>query len=1673
MSSWTGARSNDLGTEENWNPVALPTSADALFFNLNSGGVLTGTGTGLSADFTSNSGGAWVLQGATLTLAGQPSPPFAPFAFAEAGNLTVDGGTLIGAGGSDIGIAQGAAMTVQNGAQVSFQGTGVGNLQGETGSLLVTGLGTTWRDVNSVNPTGVGGFLFVGLNGTGHVTVTDGASVIDSAADALGANPGSAGDVTVSAGGSLQDTGLVVGGSGNAALTVNGGTVATSGFATIGSNTGGTGTATVTGGGIWTTTQLTVGLSGAGGLTVSNGSVTAANGLSVGANAGGVGSLAVQAGGTVTNNGIFTFAGASAGSDGTISVSGTGALLNGSASFIVGNFGTGVATVSDGGVVNAGTQIAVGQLNQSNGSLTIQSGGIVTGTGVVNVGNTAGSNGQLAILAGGTLALTGAPQTAATAFRIGLNGASTDASGNPIPAAHGAVTVAGAGALLDVGGNALSVGGGTGGTGSLTIAQGGAVTTGSADSSKLAALSFANSTNDQATVVVEDAGSRLTANGFVNVGRGGTANLTIENGATMVVNDAIANGGGMGIGAGRGVGPNSAANIGGSGTATVASGSVLDVNSTVSGMTIGGNGVTGTLGVTNGGTVLAGTGMTVGTATSAGGTIYGGTGTLSIGAGGVVRVKNPIAANGYDVVIGGANSSIGTSVTGTATDAATGDALVSGTGALLDATGMGVAVGLLSNGRLTISQGGTVLAGSQDEVLGSALSIGRRSTGSVTITDPGSSLIAKGLAYVARAGNGSLTIESGGTLTSLVDPTGFAGISVGGTGRGVGPANGVTNLVTGGSGSALVTTGGSMFSQQTIQIGSDGTTGELTINQGGTVEAGTQINIGNSVSVAAGDTILTPSGSFVSGGTLVGSTGTVNVGPGGVLRAGGNGSSGTADIVIGTGVGSTGVMDVAGAGAIVDSNGGTIVIGGAGTGTLDVSAGGLVNAGAGDIDIAEQAGGNGQLTVGQNGTIAANVVNVGAAGAISLAGGTLKENAAAAAGLNNGTISGFGTWSGQLTNGGTVVASNGTLEFAGSIDGAGGVTLATGSTLKLDGAVGAGQSITFGAGTPETLILGAPGSALASPIQDFTDGDRIEFGNGMTITSASVVNNNTIVASFISGATSGTYDLLNVGFAAASSEALTTGIDTTTGDSYIQVLPAIGSGSRTLVLSMSEDSYLGDAQFTVAVDGVQVGGTFTAAAPHSSGATQEFGFKGDWTPGPHSVSVNFLNDAWGGTATTDRNLYVDSVVYEGTNTDQDATFLNTGAKSFRVTDGTPPATVITGDGTDTLVLSMSEDYYQGDAQFTVAIDGRQLGGTFTTTALHASGPAQEFTFKGNFGPGQHTVAVDFLNDAWGGTPTTDRNLYVNDVTYDGMDTKQNAVLLWTGTAPFRVTDSTAPAPVTFGSGTDTLVLSMSEDYYQGDAQFTVSIDGKQLGDIFTTTALHSPGATQNFTFNGDFGSGQHTVSVDFLNDAWGGTPETDRNLYVDDIVYKGTDTHQSTPFLNTGAKTFVVTGGTTPSVSETGDHGSLRQDLSQTGTYMVGGDTFVLTTGNAASVTLSTGTSQINFIGAGAIRLTGGSGQATVTADAGDNSFVTGTGTLNVAGGGDADAYVYHAHSGALTIADFSLAKGDTLTVDAALQASLSQTSDGQGGTLLTFSPGHSVDLHGVAALPGTGILWA
>ena len=117
--------------------------------------------------------------------------------------------------------------------------------------------------------------------------------------------------------------------------------------------------------------------------------------------------------------------------------------------------------------------------------------------------------------------------------------------------------------------------------------------------------------------------------------------------------------------------------------------------------------------------------------------------------------------------------------------------------------------------------------------------------------------------------------------------------------------------------------------------------------------------------------------------------------------------------------------------------------------------------------------------------------------------------------------------------------------------------------------------------------------------------------------------------------------------------------------------------------------------------------------------------------------------------------------------------------------------------------------------------------------------------------------------------------------------------------------SSAPAPVTPASTSvtstpitaTTLALHLSEDAYQGDAQFIVSVDGKAMGGAQAVTASHLLGKTQDFTVGGTFTAGTHDLAVSFTNDAWGGTPATDRNLYVGSVDQNGTQLASSTGAL--------------------------------------------------------------------------------------------------------------------------------------------------------------------------------
>ena len=198
-------------------------------------------------------------------------------------------------------------------------------------------------------------------------------------------------------------------------------------------------------------------------------------------------------------------------------------------------------------------------------------------------------------------------------------------------------------------------------------------------------------------------------------------------------------------------------------------------------------------------------------------------------------------------------------------------------------------------------------------------------------------------------------------------------------------------------------------------------------------------------------------------------------------------------------------------------------------------------------------------------------------------------------------------------------------------------------------------------------------------------------------------------------------------------------------------------------------------------------------------------------------------------------------------------------------------------GFDALVLSVAEDAWQGDAQFTVSINGATIGGTRTATASHAAGATQSVSISGTWGASP-TVGVTFINDAYGGTPSTDRNLYVTAATYDGHALAgAPATLLSNGTAT-----------LTLPPASTTLTLHLAEDAWNGDAQYSVAVDGQTLVQNSTVTASHATGQSQAVNLQDVLSSGTHDIALSFLNDAYGGSSTTDRNLYLSGLDVNGT-----------------------------------------------------------------------------------------------------------------------------------------------------------------------------------------
>ncbi len=123
-----------------------------------------------------------------------------------------------------------------------------------------------------------------------------------------------------------------------------------------------------------------------------------------------------------------------------------------------------------------------------------------------------------------------------------------------------------------------------------------------------------------------------------------------------------------------------------------------------------------------------------------------------------------------------------------------------------------------------------------------------------------------------------------------------------------------------------------------------------------------------------------------------------------------------------------------------------------------------------------------------------------------------------------------------------------------------------------------------------------------------------------------------------------------------------------------------------------------------------------------------------------------------------------------------------------------------GTGPDTLTLSINEDYFIQNAQFTLSVNGVQQGGVQTALAVAAFGETQQFVVNGSFAGTAPTVTIDFLNKLNGGAAVDNLDLYLTGISFDGMALAASSLSLLSGGAQSIVLPALA-APATLAAGT--------------------------------------------------------------------------------------------------------------------------------------------------------------------------------------------------------------------------------------------------------------------------------
>jgi T5SS/PEP-CTERM-associated repeat protein/autotransporter-associated beta strand protein len=1156
-------------------------------------------------------------------------------------NVTVAATRVLG-----VGYEGNGSLRIADAKVVSSNGGHLGYGAGANGTATVTGAGSKWT--NSYD-------LYIGTSGSGTLSINGGAQASNSKGY-LGYNAGSSGTATVTGASSqwTNSSDLHIGSSGNGTLTIDAGGLVTNAKGYIGFNAGSTGTASVNGmGSKWTNSSaLYVGNSGNGTLNIDSGAqVGNTEGyLGYGSGSSGVatvsgatsqwinsstlyvgyrgsGTLTIDDGGKVTNT--WGVLGYNTGSHGTVTVSGAGSTWVNSSSVSVFN---GTLTVADGGLVTAKTLSASLTDLLGDGTITVD-GGAVLDTDIVFDG-THGSmqtfpfgNGGVLNVAFGTGGLLGVAFKGNGSLRI-ADGVTVVSGGGRIgdkAGSHGTATVTGVGTKWSH--NTLMVG--VGGQGALTIESGAQMRSGWG-------CELGREPGSTGTVTVKGVGSKWTTDGEFYIGNEGTGTLIVEDGGELINSgvpypnpyDCVYVGrleGSSGTVTVHGAGSNWISDftlyVGfrGNGALTVDDGGKASSLTTYVGDD---QTSTGAVIVRGAGSQLTSSDLYLGRSGSA---------TLTVVDGGLVAAQTIFASladlsgNGT-IVAKGAVLDADFAIDSTHSTPRT---LAFGSGGLLNVAfdGSGaLGAGFKGNGSLRVADGVSVT--STDGYVGYSAG----STGTATLTGPGTKWTLSRSLSVGYSGNGSLTIESGAAVSNV---TGYIGQEK--------DSNGLV----------VATGAGSMWTcRKDLNIGYSGS-GTLRVEAGGQVSNNFG-RLGSYFVGSRGEAIVSGAGSQWTNkfSLYVGASGNGTL----TVSDGGHVSNTTGYIAYSSG--KTGAATVSGAGSTW-SNASALYVGYSGNGTMRIEAGGQVSNTLGRVgsgsavtvtgpgstwtnsDVLQIASlGEGTLTVADGGLVTAKALyaSIGSLfgnGTIAVNGALLDADLIFTGDRGPTRTIAFGE-GGALT-----VAVDGSAPLGVGYGGTGTLRIAEGAALaSTEGYVG------YNAGSHGVAIVSGAGSRWANS-SDVVVGN---YGGGtLIVENGGAVNGTAFFIGrygtaqgrvMIDGAGSKCDGKMYIGSAYGNGVLSLTGGGAATGPSAVVdtkglLAIAIGRGSK-LTVNNGTGSFRNDGTVRIlAGAGATAGWSYTPIAAgtwYGNGTYQAVG--GKWTTSNHWFTVSSVQTGASGTPLT-------------------------------------------------------------------------------------------------------------------------------------------------------------------------------------------------------------------------------------------------------------------------------------------------------------------------------------------------------------------------------------------------------------------------------------------------------